>query len=205
MPVRQRVDAASAGQFNRFGYGRVHMDFVLAKPDTRKGLGMGKYIMPQSPESIGVILGGMGSEAPASGAWGVANGAIAFPIWLTEPFWVRSLWVANGAAVAGNLDMGIYDEKFRKILSCGATAQAGVSVLQRVAVPVRTLEAGQYWIALVKDDVVGRVMRQTSLPAPCQGAAMGLGMAAAYPLPATFVGLESSAVYVPVFGISSIL
>ena len=157
------------------------------------------YINPyDSVHSIGTQ---MGTTAPASAVWSTANRAIMIPFRLFKPATAYKMGIMNGGVVSGNIDMGIYDVAGTRLRSTGATAQAGVDVLQEVAFssPVK-LGAGLFYMALAIDNNVAQVLRRSHNNDICQG--MGIvQMASAFPLPALATFAAPTGAYVPMIGV----
>lgn len=156
-----------------------------------------------SVESIGSILRGDGVAAPASAVWPAANRAIFVPIAIAAPYPVRKLWWANGTAVAGNVDCGIYSADGTRLISAGATAQAGTSAIQSVTLGTPfLLLPGLYYLALAFSSASGTAIRVASgtLAPQMAGCAQ---MATAEPLPATATFASIASSYIPIFGIAS--
>jgi hypothetical protein len=119
------------------------------------------------------------------------------------PFIVRdrctvygSLWL-NGSTISGNLDVGIYDYTAVRLVSLGATAQAGASAVQYGNLADTTLDPGYYWMAFVADNA-------TATFSVCSWTAarpldfMGIKIqASAYVLPSTATFATSSVTEVP--------
>lgn len=166
-------------------------------------------IHPWSLESIGAQLAfnqasTMYSGA-ASAAWPTANKAMFIPFYIMKSATFNTLFVANGLAAAGNVDVGIYDEAGNKIISSGSVAQAPANDLQLISIASLLLTPGRYWLALALSDVGGTIMRGTFEANAAQAWAKAAGMAeqaSAFPLPATATFATFVNNYVPLFGIS---
>lgn len=95
-------------------------------------------------------------STPTSGTYPTANRIIYIPFSVPWSYTVKRLGWNNGTAVAGNVELGIYNFGSNKegpttlVATTGATAQAGTSVPQYVTLgtPV-TLSAGRYYLAIV--------------------------------------------------------
>jgi hypothetical protein len=139
----------------------------------------------------------------ASAVWPAANRALFMPVVLTRQIVVTVLWVFNGGAVAGNFDIGVYDDS-TLLMSTGATAQAGINQPQGVNITalaenVRRIGPGLFHVGLVFDGVVATVFRNSS---SVLGLLFGATqMAAAFPLPATAVMVASASGYQPLCGL----
>lgn len=144
------------------------------------------------------------TQVAVSNTWPTANRAYYIPIAIRYPITITSLWSANGAAVSGNFDIGLYAFDGRKIVSTGSTAQAGTGTIQNVSIAATTIGAGQYYIAMAMDNTTGRVFSVnptfTSL-----GAISGLlqqNTAFVLPASATFATTVGSNAYIPLAGLA---
>ena len=154
-----------------------------------------------SPESeVANILISHGVGAGTSATWPAASDALFFPFTVTgnadeAPRAYTGVIVMNGAAVSGNIDVGVYDPLGNLIAHTGTTAQAGTTAPQRInfATPVQ-LKPGRYYLAVSMDNATGAVVRW----APTAQTARGAGvreLASTFPLPAsvaTWVGTTRS-------------
>lgn len=164
--------------------------------------------VPLSICSVGTYncLGSEYVSAPstyASNNWIAVNVAVFIPFWITEAVVATKMYWQNGAAVAGNIDVGIYDEAGNALVTKGNTLQAGISNIQTVDITDTVLSRGNYYMAMSSDTsgVTQKVVAST------QGAlaeiAFGfLEQATANPLPtptATFAKYTRN--FWPIFGI----
>jgi hypothetical protein len=158
-------------------------------------------ISPNHIESLGPNVAG--SNSSGSATWPANNLAIYVPFTLWEPFTVAHLAWINGAAVSGNVDMGIYDEAGTRLTSTGATAQSGTNAIQTVGITDITLGPGLYYMAMSLSSAVGTIFRN----APTAYLSEMSGVyeeASAHPLPATATFAASAQTYIPAFCISSV-
>jgi hypothetical protein len=137
--------------------------------------------------SIGVDLAAQAVAAPASTAWGTANLARLVPFVVTRDFTVQTLFWANGSTLAGNVDCGIYDSTFTRVVSTGAVAQAGASTLQLVSVAPTLLVPGRYYLALALSTTTGTIFRSSLSTAQRTRFAGMLEVGGAFPLPVSVV------------------
>jgi len=100
---------------------------------------------------------GQPQAAVSSSTWPVADLAVYVPVRIRRPVVVKKLALANGAAVSGNFDIGIYDAAGTRLVSTGATAQSGTNDLQVVDVTDLTLQTALYYFACVMDNTTGAV------------------------------------------------
>jgi len=149
------------------------------------------------------VLVGHKAAALASAVWPSANLALFFPFTVTgraaeRPVAITGFILMNGAAVSGNVDIGIYDALGNRLASVGSTAQAGTTAPQRISLSVPLqLRPGRYYLAIAIDNGTGATVSS----APSAQALRGAGVrsrAASFPLPAsvaTWVGTATA--YVP--------
>jgi len=110
----------------------------------------GRTISPYSAHSVLSDIGLVG--APVSTVWPGATGGVAMyvPFRIAQAVRAAGFWWMNGATVNGNTDCGIYDSAGTKIVSVGATAQAGTNAIQQVALGTAIILPGGrvYYLAL---------------------------------------------------------
>lgn len=89
----------------------------------------------------------------ATGAAWTANLCVYVPLITSNQLVVSHFFWVNGATVNGNTDVGIYSaDGTTKLVSTGATANAGTNVAQSVDVTNVTLAANsRFWLALGSD------------------------------------------------------
>lgn len=98
------------------------------------------------PEIIGEEI--LCYSGPASNATGATNQAVYVPFCVQRPMTVLQMWCINGATVNGNIDAGIYDTGKNRLVSLGATAQAGTTAIQQLNITDTFLLPGVYYMAL---------------------------------------------------------
>lgn len=155
-------------------------------------------ISPGAPEALGNELNGLGATT-ASGTWPVANKAIFVPFEVFEPITIVKLFVENGTAVSGNIDVGIYDFKGTRLVSSGSTAQSGTSAIQEFDITDTLLLPGLYYLACVLDNTTGTLFRWSPSSSLCK--ALGVcEQTSAFPLPSTATfAMPTSALVPPLF------
>ena len=159
----------------------------------------GITISPFSKECLAMMPSTL--AAPSSAVYPNANRAIAFPFRIGAPLLVQVMWTFNGGAVAGNVDVGIYDYGFRLLVSSGgAVAQAGINQIQTYNVTDTLLGPGVYYLAISESSAASTFFRYAQ-----SWYFLGLmgvtHMAAANPLPAIFVPSLAGYSYQPMFGL----
>lgn len=166
---------------------------------------MPNIIQPWSDCALGPSLFGMVVINPSSAQWVAANVAIFVPFYVTEPVILTKAWWANGGTVAGNVDVGCYDESGALKVSTGSTAVAGTSVQQSVDITDALLGRGRYYMAMVSD--TGGATQLFMRATPAAGILQALGCleqaGVTLPLatnasPATFAIMTRA--FLPVFG-----
>jgi len=154
--------------------------------------------------SIGTELAALQGGAPASTPF-TANRAQLVPFFLTAPATVLKLWMINGAAVSGNVDMGICDEAGVLKVSKGSTAQSGTNAIQEFDITDTVLMPGRYYWAVVADNATAQFISFPTVSPPTAVKTLGVAqMVTAFPLPSTITFAVSSGVAssVPLIGMS---
>lgn len=110
---------------------------------------------PQSDSfSTGSALQNLPNQANTSGTWFSVNDPIAIPFYLNEPVTVLQLGWDNGTAPGDNVDVGIYDTSWNRLVSTGSTATGAATSTPAFAdVTDTTLARGWYYIAMSRDSV----------------------------------------------------
>lgn len=140
-----------------------------------------------------------GWSTPATGA-PTANLAYLFPFSVSEPYPCINGFVVNGTAVAGNVDVGIYDPSGNLLASSGAIAHSGTSTIQLLPL-VYTIPPGLYYCAMSASSASANLLRWPA-------AAVWLRIAghfqasSAHPLPSTLTPAASSTADIPIFGLT---
>lgn len=161
------------------------------------------FISTFSLESPGVDMAAItGGGTPSSGAWPAANDAILVPIYIQQNTNITRLWVVNGAAASGNMDVGIYTADGSLITSSGSTAQSGTNALQFFNIADVVLSPGAYYIACSIDGTGGTVFRSNLSVVRLQEAGAVKGTSA-MPLPATLTFATVTAGLYPLMGIET--
>lgn len=148
-------------------------------------------VTPWSNESIGDTVRGA-NLVLGDTSWSVANMAIMVPVSFGRAETIRKVAWANGAAIAGNVDVGLYSFDLvlaTRLFSTGSVAQAGASTIQTAtpaALPY-TVTAGTTYYMVIASSNVGATFGGigASPPQGAQNAAGVRQVAASFPLPAT--------------------
>lgn len=142
------------------------------------------------------------ASAPASTAWGTANLAIHVPVNIPVATTFTHAFLCNGATASGNIDIGVYDEAWNRVMSTGSVAQSGTSTLQIVDITDILLGPGRYYLALALSSGTGTTIAFASGTA-AHGAGLGYAQqASALPLPATATPARFAQTFLPIFGLS---
>jgi len=155
----------------------------------------------------------LGAQSPVAGAGAAAvdsigtfvtpNRAYYIPIRIGWIFTVRKMFWLNGSAVAGNVDVGIYDRVGVRLVSSGSTAQSGIDALQEVDITDTQLGPGLFYLAFVPSSSSGAFHVASSYLA-AEGRELGiLQQDSALPLPATAAFAASTDTVFPVVGMCS--
>lgn len=185
-------------------YDSTDNQFKFYEGSTIKTLGGGGMptpitMSPQSLLSVGQDIAANATTAAASGTYPSANRAILIPFDITEDITITQLWAYNGATASGNIDVGIYDDAFGRVVSSGTTAQAGTNVLQVFNITDTPLTAGQYYFAVAMDNTTGTLFRQTVSAENMR--TMGcFQMASAFVLPSTVTPAAVASAFMPRIG-----
>lgn len=156
-------------------------------------------ITPWSNESVGIIF----STTLASAVYPTANLALYFPFAISQSCIAVDMFCYNGAAVAGNVDMGIYTAGGTLLVSTGATAQASTNVLQKIAITDTTLVGpNDFYMGISLSDATTATLFRVATAAQTQGSQGGLQEASAHPLPATATFAACATAYTPFFGLT---
>ena len=140
-------------------------------------------ITPWHADSLHVMPRGVPSTAPVSGVT-VQNQAYFYPFRIDTGAVANAMGVINGATQNGNIDMGIYDNEFNRIVSQGSTAAAGVTNgLKVLNITDTTLNPGTYWMAYVTDSATNTVFRTVAADEASIPANPMMVQASAFPLP----------------------
>lgn len=151
--------------------------------------------------------GNFGMVAPASANFVFgANGAVFIPFRISKPIIVQNLFVQNGTAVSGNIDLGIYTPGGTRLVSTGSTLQAGANVIQTIAVTPTQLGPGLFYLALAMTSAaIARILVRLYAPTRISSV-LGLAtMAGAFPLPAvaTFATVAVASLLIPQIGLTA--
>lgn len=115
-------------------------------------------------------------------------------------------WWANGAAVAGNVDVGVYTLNGALVGSAGATAQATTNVIQpKILGSPLFIPAGAYMIFMSCSSTTAQFWRQSTTAlrnAQMLGMQQISGTVSPLPSQATFSSITST--YLPLFGITRV-
>jgi hypothetical protein len=186
------------------------VEAVLAELATAGGgsMPMPPVVGTHSWHCIGTQIAAWPLGAGASATWPASNRAIYMPVLVTEDVTVVKLWMMNGAAVSGNVNMALYDSAGAQVPNSeiGSTAQAGTNVIQEYNITDVALSAGQYYIAAVSDNTTGTVFRSTLGTAGAAEVFQGWGVAeeaSAFDLPATATFAALTDAFIPLMGIST--
>jgi len=162
---------------------------------------MRSIISTVSPECLGERVAAMGVGAPSSGTWPALLDAIFVPFSLVTEFVIRAAFVANGGAVNGSWDIGVYDAFVQRVFSTGAILQGGVSAVQIENVSPHLLRPGDYYLMMSNSSGTSQVLRST-LATASAAQVIGLGrFSTAFVLPLRLSLGPFTTTYLPHFGL----
>jgi hypothetical protein len=95
-----------------------------------------------------------------NGTWPTANKAFYHPFSIPNPFLTDKVGVIV-AISSGNLDVGIYTEDGRLIVSSGAVAVPAAGA-RNIAIPQVLLKPGRYWLAMSVSNTTAQFIRSGS-------------------------------------------
>jgi hypothetical protein len=153
-----------------------------------------------SPLAVCSLAGqAAGSFTIGAVAYPGANTAFFVPFRLSRAVLFKLLFAWNGAAVSGNIDVGIYSRDGTRLVSSGSTAQAGTSVIQTFDVTDTLIGPGVFYLAIAMDNGTGQITR--FVPGLAVGRLLGMAqMATAFPLPATATLAVFTTNFAPIIG-----
>lgn len=115
----------------------------------------------------------------------LTNVGIAMPLTVHYPVTVYKLWYSTGT-VAGNVDMGIYDENYNLVVSSGATAMANPNSIQVLDIVDTNLSRGRYYLAISASSSTATFGRYNSSFIGYIRSQGVTRQTSAHPLPSTF-------------------
>lgn len=143
----------------------------------------------------------------ATGAWFAANDPLAVPFRTRDSMVAVRLGWVNGSSAGGNIDIGIYDASFSRIVSAGSTVGTGSNLWQWVDITDTALQPGtKYYLAMSLDNVTANRIRRYGLAVAGAIAYAGTQDSStdAHPLPSTLTNMAeaATAVQLPVMAIA---
>jgi hypothetical protein len=96
----------------------------------------------------------------AAFSWGTANLARYSPVVIPVRFTLARFMSPNNNTT-GNVDMGIYNDGGKLLVSTGSTARTGAPAVQYIApsIGAQSYPAGSYWLAMVCSSTTSSVFR----------------------------------------------
>ena len=132
---------------------------------------------------------------------GAADMIIYVPVRIPEDCNIGRVFVANGGAVSGNMNVGLYDSTGSKLWECGSTAQSGTSQLQFITCS-QSITAGLHYMALQLSNYgTAQVQRKSPTLWFLQVAGVMQEQAGSFALPATATFAKLANAYLPAFGL----
>jgi hypothetical protein len=165
------------------------------------GIGQPPIKQPSVVTSMQVFSGvSLPSANFTSFAWPAANLAIFIPFPVQETSPVQRMIVNVGSAVAGNIDVGIYDESGNRKASSGSTPVGSANTAQSISVSV-SLPPGRYYMAISLSSATTQIFAESTL---LENTVIGVKeLTSAFPLPSTAAFVDNNTrAYVPVISVS---
>lgn len=135
----------------------------------------------------------------ASATWPTANRAYIFPFRLNESMKLAAMSVMVGTVSAGHVDLGIYSNSLKLIISTGSVVTATANTVHKSTLAL-TIPPGDYYAGMSCDSATATFLRLS--PGIFQHMTMGsYQMASAFVLPATFVAARISSAFIPAFNL----
>lgn len=151
-------------------------------------------------ESLEDIL--QDTSGPSNAVWPAANRALFVPFEVWSPMIAKKIAVLNGATVAANVDLGIYNLSGTRLVSTGSQTRTGASVIQVYDITDTLLSPGVYYMALASNSGTDTFLRFGLAALRLQVAGVQQ-MASAFPLPASAVFANPASAYLPWIGFSN--
>lgn len=156
-----------------------------------------RLLFPSSPEcSLQPVA--LTAQGPISGAWSSINDPVAVPFCLPYGGIVADLATENGSAAGGNVDIGIYDTSWNRLISTGSQGSVGNSIWQWFDVTDTALPPGRYYLAMSRDDITANRQRYLNMGASAPVAAFfGVLDSAtdAFPLPNPLTNMAAATTF----------
>lgn len=181
MPGTRPIRPELAALANKYGRGLVHMGqfpVEIQEVEVQRSV-----VNTASLSMLGAEIAALGLATPVATAWPIASRAVQIPWYVEEPFRVGQVLWLNGAVVSGNVDVGIYTNAARRVVSIGGVAQAGINLTQAADLQSTLLEPGHYLVLFELDNVVGQVVCWNFVPVLLGAVMDAQERTAAYPLP----------------------
>lgn len=153
-------------------------------------------------QPIGSLVWVVGGTAAATAVWPAANRAIYVPFLVYEPYIATQMAFVVGVA-SGNMDVGIYDQGFNRLVSKGSTAvpAAGVGLFD---ITDTLLLPGLYFAGVCVDNVTATFQRSNNYNAEYQRIVGVMQQAVgAVTLPATATPAVTANAYIPLITITN--
>jgi hypothetical protein len=121
-----------------------------------------------------------------------ANNAFYIPILIPWPYPMKRIWIYNGTAISGNVDLGLYSRQGSKVVSTGSFAHAGASAMQYRSLSY-LISPGSYFLAFSCDNGTSNFQRFSLSSGGISAREIGmLTQTSAFPLPAVMTPVNYS-------------
>ncbi len=149
------------------------------------------------------LLGAVGNVGLtyASAVYPTANKIYYIPFRIGATVLVKRLYCVNGAAVSGNIDLGVYDQNGKRLIVAGSTAQASTNVPQAIDTTDTELLPGCYYFGIQCSNTTSAFFRNNSAVSLLQGRGLYMETAGGIGLPSTATGVRITNAYFPACGL----
>lgn len=169
-----------------------------------RGASLGRGIAPLRTIDTFSLYGTTASygTAPTSAAFPTANKIFYSPIRTPCPLVIAQLYAHNGAAVSGNIEVGLYSADGRRLVTSGSVAQAGTSIAQTFDIADTLIGEDVFYLAVSLDNTTGTLFRTAYAVGLCQAAGMLTETTVSFGLPAIATWSAIADAYAPRMGVS---
>lgn len=134
----------------------------------------------------------IGNNVFTANAWPAVNQARYAPVIVETPMLIKKMAIQVSVTAAGNIDVGIYNEKGTRLVNAGTTAIGGAGI-QVLDVTDTWLDPGVYFLAMACSTITTATFMTAAASSRQVAQATGmLQQATAIPLPSTMTGIAPS-------------
>lgn len=142
-----------------------------------------------------------GFSMGTNGTWPAANRALYVPVIVETTVTAFQMGIIVGVS-SGNIDVGIYDEKFARVVSMGSTAVAAAG-FQAFDIADTVLIPGVYYLAMCVDNTTASFPRAGVLAEHLRANGVQQQAVGAVTLPNPMVPANPASAYLPALSVSA--